>query len=342
MSGAQRDKVSLALQGGGAHGAFTWGVLDRLLEEDRFEIAAISGTSAGALNGAALKAGMVQGGADEARRVLRQVWEAVAAIGDFRSMPWVQPFVPGYRFWQQAAESLLPFNPAGLMTQLWSPYSAGVDTANPLEPVINLIDFDAVAAAQGPRLYIGATNVRSGKVRLFRGTEVTPLAVMASACLPTAFRAVEIEGEAYWDGGFSGNPSLWPLFHAELPDDIVVVQVNPLRREVLPETPLDIQNRVNEIGFNAPLMGELRAIAFVHRLIEQGRIEEGQMKDVRIHLIADDALMNELSGSSKLQPTGELIEKMYQAGRARGADFLTRAKGGIAATPPVDLRGMLT
>lgn len=330
-------KVSLALQGGGAHGAFTWGVLDRLLEDGRLEIAAISGTSAGALNGAALKAGLASGGPEAARGLLRALWEEIADIGDFRMVPWFQPFLPGLRFWQQASESFLPFSPAGVATQLWSPYTPGIAYRNPLEPVIGRLDFARVRAKAGPALFVGATNVRTGKVRIFHGEELTPQALMASACLPTAFRAVEIEGEAYWDGGYTGNPSLWPLYDRGLPDDIVIVQVNPLRREEVPETPLEIQNRINEISFNASLMGELRAIAFVRRLIEEGRIEKGQMKDVRAHMIADDVLMNDLSAGSKLEPSGNLIRRLHAAGRTAAEGFLTACAEDVGRATTVDL-----
>lgn len=330
-------KISLALQGGGAHGAFTWGVLDRLLEDGRLEIAAISGTSAGALNGAALKAGLAAGGPEAARKSLRALWTRIADIGDFRMVPWFQPFVPGLRFWQQASDSFLPFSPAGVAAQLWSPYTPGIPYRNPLEPVIEDLDFSRICAKAGPALFVGATNVRTGKVRIFHGDELTPQSLMASACLPTAFRAVEIGGEAYWDGGYTGNPSLWPLYDRALPDDIVIVQVNPLRRDEVPETPMEIQNRINEISFNASLMGELRAIAFVRRLIDEGRIEKGQMKDVRAHMIADDVLMNDLSASSKLEPSGNLIRRLHEAGRVAAGGFLKDCAGHVGRAATVDL-----
>jgi NTE family protein len=334
-------KISLALQGGGAHGAFTWGVLDRLLEDGTLEIAAISGTSAGALNGAALKAGLVAGGPEAARKKLRALWEQVADIGDFRLLPWFQPFVPALRFWQQAADSFLPYSPSGIAAQLWSPYTMGAQWQNPLAPVVDALDFDSVRAADGPRLFVGATNVRTGKAHVFQGDQVTPLALLASACLPTSFQAIEIDGEAYWDGGYTGNPSLWPLYSSELPDDIVIVQVNPLRRDEIPESPLEIQNRVNEISFNASLFSELRSIAFVKRLIAEGRIEPGQMKDVRIHMVADDALMNDLSAGSKMEPTGNLIRRLHEAGRAAADRFLMDCKGSIGQAPTVDLSNLL-
>lgn len=336
-----KSRISLALQGGGAHGAFTWGVLDRLLETDGPVIAAISGTSAGALNGAALKAGLVAGGREAARKRLKRLWDQVADVGDFRAMPWLQPFLPAMRFWQEAAASVMPISPQGIAAQFYSPYAMGDAWKNPLEPVIRAMDFAEVCADSAPALFVGATNVRTGKARVFAGADVTPEALMASACLPTAFQAVEIEGEAYWDGGYTGNPSLWPLYDHDLPDDIVIVQVNPLRREKVPQTPAEIENRVNEISFNASLLAELRAIAFVHRLIAEGRVEAGQMKNVRVHVISDDGLMTDLSATSKLEPSGPLIDRLFQAGRVAADRFLAECGGKIGRASSVDLSSLL-
>ncbi len=330
--------ISLALQGGGAHGAYTWGVLDRLLEDGRLEFSAISGTSAGALNGAALKAGLVAGGREAARKRLRQLWEDVADIGDFRVLlPWFQPFLPMMRLMQEATEAMLPVSPQGIAAQIYSPYSWGAGWKNPLEPVIRDLDFSRVCASDGPALFIGATNVRTGKARVFQGNEISPAALMASACLPSVFQAVEIDGEAYWDGGFAGNPSLWPLYDRALPDGILIIHVNPLRRDDVPETPLEIQNRVNEISFNATLLSELRSVAFVKRLIAEGRVQRGQMKDLHIHLILDDPLMNELSASSKLQPSSALITRLFEAGRVSGERFLSECGAKIGRSSSVDL-----
>jgi NTE family protein len=322
-------RVNLALQGGGAHGAFTWGVLDRLLEDDTLEIAGISGTSAGALNGAALKSGLLAGGRGAARKRLDRLWEHVGAIGDFRMLPWMQAFLPALRFWQTTADTLLPFSPQGLAAQFYSPYAWGDSWQNPLEPVVRDLDFSQVCASVEPRLFVSATNVRTGKIKVFDGEAITPEALMASACLPTAFQAVRIGTDDYWDGGYAGNPALFPLYEPELPEDIIVVSINPIRREVLPDTPLEIQNRINEISFNASLLGELRAINFVRRLIAEGRMEAGRMKAVRVHMISDDALMNELSATSKLSPTPYLLDRLKQAGRAAGEAFLGGAGKGI-------------
>lgn len=334
-------RVSLALQGGGAHGAFTWGVLDRLLEEDDLEIAGISGTSAGALNGAALKAGLIAGGRGAARKRLDRLWTQVADIGDFRMVPWMAAFLPAMRFWQTAGAALLPFSPQAVAAQFYSPYVFGKSWTNPLEPVVRDLDFSQVCSASGPRLFVSATNVRTGKIKVFSATDITTEAILASACLPTVFQTVEIAGEAYWDGGYSGNPALFPLYEPDLPDDILVVSINPIRTESIPDTPLEIQNRINEISFNASLLGELRAVNFVRRLIAEGKMQRGQMKAVNLHMIADDGLMNELSADSKLSPTPLLLDRLKAAGRAAAERFLQDAGAKIGQEPSADLKGLL-
>lgn len=334
-------RVSLALQGGGAHGAFTWGVLDRLLEVDDLEISGISGTSAGALNGAALKAGLIAGGRGAARKRLDRMWEQVGEVGDFRMLPWMAAFLPALRFWQTAGAALLPFSPQSIAAQFYSPYVFGSRWQNPLEPVVRDLDFTHVCAAEGPRLFVSATNVRTGKIKVFTGREIGPEALLASACLPTVFQTVEIDGEAYWDGGYSGNPALFPLYEPDLPDDILVVSINPMRTEDIPDTPLEIQNRINEISFNASLLGELRAINFVRRLIAEGRMERGKMKEVKVHMISDDKLMNELSAESKLSPTPYLLERLKTAGRDAAERFLTNGGSKLGQAPSVDLKDLL-
>lgn len=324
-------RVNLALQGGGAHGAFTWGVLDRLLEDDTLDIAGISGTSAGALNGAALKAGLLAGGRGAARKRLDRLWDQVSEIGDFRMLPWMQAFLPALRFWQATADNFLPFSAEGLAAQFYSPYAWGDSWQNPLEPIVRDLNFSHVCAADEPRLFVSATNVRTGKIKVFEGEAITPEALMASACLPTAFQAVRIGADDYWDGGYVGNPALFPLYEPSLPEDIIVVSINPLRREALPDTPLEIQNRINEISFNASLLGELRAINFVRRLISEGRMEAGRMKAVRVHMISDETLMNELTANSKLSPTPLLLERLKAAGRAAAQAFLDDGAAGIGS-----------
>jgi NTE family protein len=298
-------RINVALQGGGAHGAFTWGVLDRLLDEERLEVAAISGTSAGALNGAAFKAGMVCGGREGARAALDALWASVGQVGDIRLSAWMQPVLPFAAAMTDAWENDFKTSPQGIASQMFSPYAMGAAWKNPLAPVVAGFDFSQVCADAGPRLFVNATNVRSGKIGVFTGQNITPDALMASACLATSFQAVEVpdpvtgQMEAWWDGGYSGNPALFPLYDKGLPDDLIIVAINPLHRDAVPESPLEIQNRINEISFNASLLRDLRAIAFVKRLLASGQLEKGSMKDVSLHLIADNPLMNDLSVVSR-------------------------------------------
>ena len=340
-------RLNLALQGGGAHGAFTWGVLDRLLDDDEIEIAAISGTSAGALNGAALKAGWLADGRRGAKENLDWLWAQVGAVGDVRLSAWMLPFQPFAAAIGEAMEAAFPVSPQGIAAQIFSPYGYGPYWGNPLERVAKRFHYDRIRAATGPQLFISATNVRSGKIRVFSGKEISTEVILASACLPTVFRAVDIADaatgtvETYWDGGYTGNPALFPLYAPELPDDIVIVNINPLRREEVPTTALDIQNRINEISFNASLFGELRAIQFVKKLIADGKVARGSMKDVHIHMIADDPLMTELSATTKLVPTPYLLYRLKEAGRLAADAFLTSHRAKIGKGHSVDLAAMI-
>ena len=344
MSAPQR--ISLALQGGGAHGAFTWGVLDRLLDAPEIEIAALSGTSAGALNAAAYKAGLLSGGREGARAALEALWDAVSQAGDWRMSNWFFPLLPMFTAASQAAEDMLPVSPQGMAAQLISPYDWGPLWRNPLAPAVETFDFSKVCAHAGPRLFISATNVRSGKIRVFGGEEITPQVLLASACLPSVFQAVELDDpktgqrEAFWDGGYTGNPALFPLYERDLPDDIVVVAINPMQRADIPKTPGDIQDRVSEISFNASLLSELRAIDFVQRLIREGRMPKGVMKALRVHMIGDEALMAGLNPRSKMSPTPEFVAKMKAAGQAAASLFLAQHSADIGTRASTDLRAL--
>jgi len=339
-------RINLALQGGGAHGAFTWGVLDRLLEDESIEIAAISGTSAGALNGAALKAGLVTGGADGARANLDWLWSTVGSLGSALPSAWMTLFTPG------TLANSLENSPAYAVLEagagLFGPYDSGPLYTNPLRPIVERFRYDAVCAEPGPPLHICATNVRSGKIRVFSGDGIGVDPILASACLPTLFRAVEIHDpetgreEAYWDGGYTGNPALYPLFAASLPPDIVVVNINPLHREELPRTRRQIENRINEIGFNTSLLRELRAIAFVQRLLEEGTVPADRMKEVFVHMIADDALMNELSVATKVIALPVVLDALKAAGRVAAGAFLDDHGDKLGHESSIDLQAMFT
>lgn len=325
-------RINLALQGGGAHGAFTWGALDRLLEDETIEIAGVSGTSAGALNAVALKAGLVGGGRERARENLAWLWGEVEAISDLRMKRWMFGIWPMpsdvMRFWGE----LVPYPVVEAMQNAFSPYEMPFLADNPLAELVGNFHLHLIGNHHPPYLAISATNVRTGKIRVFSGEEVTPAVVLASACLPTVFRAVELHDErtgrteAFWDGGYTGNPALFPLYEKFLPQDVVIVNINPLVRNEIPRTSEEIDNRVNEISFNASLLGELRAINFVRELIHEGRVPEGMMKEVFVHMIADDHLMTTLTAETKLSASPALLERLHAAGY-RAADRFLDAHG---------------
>ncbi|MBF9031519.1 patatin-like phospholipase family protein [Rhodobacterales bacterium HKCCE3408] len=337
-------RINLALQGGGAHGAFTWGALERLLEEPEIEIAGISGTSAGALNGAAVKVGLAHGSREMALENLAWFWAQVGAIDAPELAPWLSAISP--MAISAMIEASLPFAWADGLARVVSPYSSGPVYSNPLEPIVARFSYDDVCSDAGPDFHICATNVRTGKIRVFSGDDITPGALMASACLPTLFRAVEIRDpdtgrdEAYWDGGYTGNPALFPLYAGHLPDDVVVININPLHREELPTTAREIQNRINEISFNSSLLRELRAIEFVQRLLDADRIPQGAMKRVLIHMISDDKLMEQLSVATKLVPVPQVLHQLRVAGRAAAESFLDTHIDRIGVESSVDLRAM--
>ncbi|MDW4497814.1 patatin-like phospholipase family protein [Sulfitobacter sp. D35] len=336
-------RINLALQGGGAHGAFTWGVLDRLLCEEDIEIAAISGCSAGALNGAALKAGYVEGKNAGARARLDWLWGEVGSRPELKLQEWMTPF--SLSDVSRAIEYSWPVLAADAWTRAVSPYSWGPLYVNPLEPIVRGLDFDRVCAETvgAPSLFVCATRVKSGKVKVFRDAEISAEAILASACLPTVFQAVDVcdeatgEVEAFWDGGYTGNPALFPLFDGAFPSDIVVININPLERTDLPRTAQQIQNRINEISFNSSLLRELRAIEFVQRLLDQGKLKQDEKARVLIHMIADDALMNELSVATKLYPTPYTLAKLKSAGQSAAENFLSAHKADLNERGTVDL-----
>jgi NTE family protein len=339
-------RVNLGLQGGGAHGAFTWGVLDRLLEEDWLEIAAITGTSAGALNGAAVKSGLLAEGRAGAKAQLDWVWRRIGAL-DHPALPdWMQAWLPEPGLVSRGLEYSLPYAAGEAVARTLSPYAWGPFYRNPLEEIVARLDFARVCAVEGPEFFVAATHVRDGKIRVFKGDAITTDAILASACLPTLFQAVTLpdprtgEPEPFWDGGYTGNPALFPLFEDRFPDDTIIININPLHRDAQPVTTPEILNRINEISFNSSLLRELRAIDFVQRLIEEGTIAEGRMKHPRIHMIMDDALMNDLSVATKTVPVPSVLAQLRSAGRRAAGDFLAAHADDLGKRQTADLRAM--
>lgn len=317
--------VALALQGGGAHGAFTWGVLDALLADGRVRIEAISGTSAGAMNAAAVAQGLLRNGPDGARAALDTFWGRVsdyAYLSPIRRTPlqrwlgqWNVDLSPGY-LWTEAVETLFApaqVNPLGY---------------NPLRPILEeTIDPAAVRASPEPDLFICATHVPTGKLKVFRRNEFSIDALLASSCLPQLFPTVEIGGEPYWDGGYMGNPSVIPLLQDAATSDVVLVQVNPFRRDEVPRTPVQITNRLNEIAFNSALRHELQAVAFIGKLLEAGHISPlpvgGYLvRPIRLHRIAAEDQMRALGVGSKLNTERDFLLHLRQIGHQAATAWL--------------------
>lgn len=339
LAGPKAQKsVSLALQGGGAHGAFTWGVLDAILEDGRLAIEAMSGTSAGAMNAVVLAEGWIEGGTDGARAKLETFWRAISVDGKYggseRSL--IDTMLGA---WGNAAGT-----PPGMLwfemfSKVASPYDINPLNINPLRGVIaDLIDFDKVKACTQVKLFIAATNVRTGKIKVFNGPELTADHLMASACLPMLFQAVEIGKEAYWDGGYMGNPALYPLFYEAHGDDILLVQINPLQRKELPTKAREIQDRLNEITFNASLMRELRAIDFVNRLVDTGKLPTDEYKRVLMHRIDGGPPLAEMTSSSRLNAEWDFLLQLRDIGRAAAKRWLKRNYEAIGKAGTLDLK----
>ena len=327
--------VNLALQGGGAHGAFCWGVLDRLLEDERIGFDGISATSAGSMNAVALAAGLATGGRDGAKRVLAEFWRRVGEVGAASPL---QPSVFDRMLHDHSLLHAPAFLAFDLMTRMLSPYEFNPLNYNPLRRVLeDTVDFGAIRRHCPVKLFLSATNVRTGKIRLFRNEEITADAVLASACLPFLFHTVEIDGEAYWDGGYMGNPAIFPLIYHCESVDVVIVHINPIERDEVPKTAREILSRVNELSFNSSLMREMRAIAFVSRLIDDGTIRSGAMKRMLIHAIADEPYMRSLELTSKLNPDPQFLLHLHEAGRARADAWLAETFDALGERSSVDI-----
>jgi NTE family protein len=330
--------VNVALQGGGAHGAFVWGVLDYLLEDGRLDFCGISGASAGAVNAVVLAHGVSTGGCEGGRAALEDFWRKVGEPGSYMGPhPFQQSLPLGY--FSEVTPAFVLFD---LLTRFWSPYQLNPFNINPLRSILEeTVDFERLRTCPRTNLFLTATNVRSGKVHVFRTKDVSADAVMASACLPQVFQAVEIGEEAYWDGGFMGNPALFPLIYDSPSQDIIIVHVNPLMRPDVPRTALEIENRMNEISFNASLISEMRAIAFVTRLIEEGRMPEGLMKRMLIHSIAADDVMQMLGAVSKMNTSWEFLTQLRDIGRERAAQWLEDSFNRIGEESTTEVRSFL-
>ena len=321
--GVHRKPLSLALQGGGTHGAFAWGVIDRLLEEDCFTIDGIVGTSAGAMNAAVTAYGLAVGGAAGARERLHAFWKRIADSARFSLL---QP-PPWERYLNRAGTGNLDNSPMfaafEFMTRAVSPYQFNPAGYNPLREVLEqTIDCTALHGSTAVKLFICASNVMTGRIRVFDREDVTVDAVLASACLPFLFQAVEIDGEHYWDGGYMGNPPLYPLIYNTDCRDILIIQLNPINIQELPKTAQAIHDRVNTLSFNSSLMREIRVIHFITGLIDRGFDDGGRLKRMLIHSVDGEDVLGKLGAASKLNADWDFLMHLFEAGRARGETFL--------------------
>jgi NTE family protein len=333
-------RINLALQGGGAHGAFTWGVLDHLLSDGRLSIEGISGTSAGAINAVMLADGLCGGGRDEAQKRLAEFWRSASSTGN---LPALQRAV---------IERILSFTPLeGTPVQAWfdtlsryfSPYDVNPLNINPLKDLIErFVDFERLRANTDLQLFVSATNVQTGRVRIFPRDRITVDAVMASACLPNLFRAVEIDGVPYWDGGYLGNPVIFPFFRTTTTEDVLIVQINPLFRQATPMSSSEIMNRINEITFNSSLIDEYRAIEFVARLIDQGKLPRGtgpgQYRRINVHRIVLDRFGTHFDSFSRLSTDYDFFDMLRVSGKRAARRFLDEHFDDIGVKSTVDLR----
>jgi NTE family protein len=328
--------INLALQGGGSHAAFTWGVLDRLLEDERIAFEGISAASAGAVNAVVLASGLAEDGRRGAKRALANLWRRIAHLGS------LTPLQPSFAD-RLSGNHTLSLSPAfmlfDLMIRLFSPYQFNPFNFNPLRQVlIEIIDFGALRSEHCPvKLFLSATNVRTGKIKVFPNDEIGPDALLASACLPLMFQAVEIGGEHYWDGGYMGNPPIFPLIYGCDSRDVVIVHINPLERTKLPRSPSEIINRINEISFNSSLMREMRAIAFVNKLIDDGKFLDRSMKQMLIHGIEASDVMAEMSPLNQLNTDWNNLSRLMKVGRERADAWLQKNFSRLGEESTVDI-----
>ena len=314
-------EINLALQGGGSHGAFTWGVLDRLLEEDDLKIAGISGTSAGAINGTVLAYGLITGGNKKARELLDKFWKLNGQMGSFSPL---QPTL----FDRMKGPGNIDHNPLLMLASMFPPMSPyQLDPlqlmANPIEGIIKkVVDFETIQKNKDIKLFLSATNVQTSKVKVFSNEEITEKTISASTCIPIGFPAVEIDNEYYWDGGYIANPAMFPLFEHTDCKDLMIVQIEFKNYKKLPKTPLEIIDRGAAISFNSSLMREVRAIQFVNQIVDKGFDDNGNLKKVNIHLIEGEAPMKELNMTSKMNASMEFLSYLKKIGREEADQWL--------------------
>lgn len=333
--------LNLALQGGGAHGAFTWGVLDYLLEEPRIRLDGICGTSAGSLNAIAVAYGLTIGDEQTARDVLTEIWRKISDGAKLMSP--VKP-LPMQKYWKkmQPKENTFMFSVFEIFTNAFSPYQFNPFNINPLRSIIDsTIDVETVKRCSAIKLFITATDVYTGHAKVFKNQDMTTDVILASACLPFLFQSIVIDGRPYWDGGYVGNPSLWPLFYNTDTLDLCVVHINPIDRESTPKSSYEITSRINEISFNSSLMAELRSIAFVNKLINQEWLKPeymNRLKNIRLHAIRADDELSAYSVSTKFQTDWPFLTSLRDYGRAAAKSWVEKNYDALGKHATVDIQ----
>ena len=320
---ARPKRVNLALQGGGSHGAYAWGVLDSFLEHGGFQIEGISGTSAGSVNAVVYAYGNMVGGIDGARELLAAFWKRLSDTGSGFAN------AQAFQFFKMMTGSVSPYqwNPLN-----WNPFR---------EALVQTVDFERLRTCTSTKLFLAATNVETGKARIFTTPEVSADVVMASSCLPFLFQAVEIDGGYYWDGGYMGNPVLYPLFYDTESRDVIIIHINPIERPGVPRLAHEIESRLNEIAFNSSLIKELRAIAFVQKLVDEGWLKpgfRGKLKNVLMHSVRADKALLDFSVESKFSLDWRLLEDLHRRGSDTGREWLAANLRHVGRRSSVDLR----
>jgi NTE family protein len=326
--------INLALQGGGAHGAFTWGVLHKLMSDRRIRIDGLSGTSAGAMNAVVMADGFIKGRRDGAIAAVGEFWRRISVAGfSHRMMNLWTRGTPGWNI-----DHSPPFAFFDLVTRLFSPYELNPFDINPLRDIIaDMVDFETLRAHDEIKLFVTATNVKTCKPKVFRTPELTARMLMASACVPLLFKAVEVDGEHYWDGGYMGNPSIYPLIHESKTPDVVIVQINPLKRQDVPTKARDILNRITELSFNSSLVREMRGVATITSLIDSGRLAADQYGRVHFHMIDAHEELPSLGVSSKFTTDFGFLEYLHDLGFSSAESWLDENFDKIGVSSSLDV-----
>jgi NTE family protein len=331
---AGQKAINLALQGGGSHGAFTWGVLDRLLEDERLTFDGVTATSAGGVNAVVLADGLAAGGRQGAKELMHTFWKKMSATTSTSIIApsFLDKLNPNFGLDHSPGYVMVD-----MISRFMSPYQLNPMDVNPMRDLLNeVVDFERVRQQKVVKLFLSATNVRTGKVAVFPNKEITADHVLASACLPFMMRAPVIDGEAYWDGGFMGNPAIFPVIYGCECCDVLLVHLTPTERPELPTNSRAILNRMQEISFNSSLMREMRAVAFVTQMIDDGKLTGG--KRMFIHLIEAEDVIRELAGSSKMNADWKFLTHLFEIGRDRADKWLAANFDRIGTETTVDLK----